>query len=144
MFDGLDQFQLQDTTTIQLIFPNGKKAETSTGESDADGNPVVEAMTMTIRRHSSKEVQKFLNKRKNAQITQMKATKNVTAEAMAEDATEMLVFCVAGWSGFRSGGKPVECNRLNVHNLLTDESYVWIREQVDRAAGNDAGYLGNG
>lgn len=143
MLDGLDEFRLQDTTTFELDLPAGGKARAPTGENDADGEPIFETMTITVRRMSSGTVQKFLNKRKNAQIRTLKRTNKVSAESIQDDAVSLLTFCVIGWTGFRSGGSPLECNLLNVRNLLDDDTLVWIREQVDRAVGDDSSYLGN-
>lgn len=143
MFDGLDEYKLLDTTTFELELPTGGSARAPTGKNDEKGEQIFEIMTITVRRMSSGAVQQFLNKRKNTQIKVLKRHKNISAESIDSDALDMLTFCVVGWSGFYSGGKPVECNRLNVHNLLNDDTFVWIRQQIDRAVLDDSGFLGN-
>ena len=143
MLDGLEEQILKDTTTIELYLLTGGVARAPTGEKASDGETIFEEMTVTVRRMSSGIVQRFLNKRKNSQIKSVQRSKTVTAEELSEDGLAMLVFCVTAWTGFRSGGKPLECNSTNVRTLLEDRSLVWIRDQIDRAVGDDTAYLGN-
>lgn len=151
MFDTISQHKLEDTVTFDLMLPNGKPATVplpgTDGEKDEDRQP----MTITVRRLSSSEMQRFVNRTKNRQITKLKKSKKpgqakaeITAEELADDALGLLVHGVVAWSGFTSEGKPVPCTPENARTLLSDDAYIWIREQVDSAIGDDELYdLGN-
>lgn len=151
MFDTISQHKLEDTVTIDLMLPNGQPATVpqpgTKGETDAERLQ----MTITVRRLSSTEMQRFVNRTKNRQIAGLKKSKKpgkaaaeVSAESLAQDALDLLVYGVVAWSGFTAAGKPVPCTPEKVRALLSDDSYIWIREQVDSAIDDDELFdLGN-
>jgi hypothetical protein len=150
MFDTIAAHQLEDTTTFAVCLPDGSPATVHAPGVDAEGEPNTRPITMTVRRLSSSLMQKFINARKNAQIMGLKKQQRankpmaVTAESIRDNAAETLIFAVVAWDGFTADGTPVPCTPDNVRSLVTDDAYVWIREQIDNTVGDDTLYdLGN-
>lgn len=145
---GLDQFKLNDTKTFELetpkgdqriLLPTGKQVTDDAGEQVDELAPV----TITVRRASSREAQLWQNKVKNKSIDDPNRIAKMSAESLEANAVNFLVFLVIGWSNFRLGDEELPCTPQNVRRILTDDSYIWIRQQIDRHAGGDAGFQGN-
>lgn len=147
---GLDQFKLENTKTFDLetpkgdrriMLPTGEKTTNEDGEEEDQMAPV----TITVRRMTSREVQIFLNRAKNKKLEDPKRIAKMSAESMEDEGVALLVFCVTGWTNlrFEADGPLLPCTPANVRSIMKDERYVWIRQQIDQAVGNDAGFLGN-
>lgn len=150
MFDTINAHKLADTVTFDLYLPNEILATVPAPGVDADGNDNRQQMTMTVRRMSSAAMQRYLNEGKNVTISGLKKQSkgkremSVTAESIEEKAVNLLIFAVVDWEGFTNDGERVPCTEENVRKLIADETYIWIRNQVDVAVGDDTLYdLGN-
>lgn len=53
----------------------------------------------------------------------------LTGAQLNEQQLELVADCVLEWEGFFSGGKPVQCTKLNVVAVL--QRAPWIREDVE-------------
>lgn len=51
------------------------------------------------------------------------------ADALEQEAIDILVACTLGWEGFADDGETLECNPSNVRKVYT--KYPWLKEQVD-------------
>lgn len=150
MFDTISAHELDDCVTIDLILPNGQFATIPAEGEDSEGEPNRKKMTITVRRLSSAPSQRFVNASKNKTLVGLKRQNraqqqmSVSAESVAEEALSLLIFSVAGWDGFVKDGVPVPCTPDKVRELMSNQAFVWIRQQVDVAAADDTLYdLGN-
>lgn len=51
------------------------------------------------------------------------------ADALEQEAVDILVACTIGWEGFAEGGEELEFKPANVRKVYT--THLWIKEQVD-------------
>lgn len=72
-----------------------------------------------------------------AEITQERLDSEnieVSADDLQRNAVRILAKCIISWTPIILGGKELECNERNARMLL--ERYGFIREQLERKAGN--------
>lgn len=70
---------------------------------------------------------------------------SLTAQQIEQQAIDILVAAVANWDwGDKANwdGKKLEYNPENVSKVFNDPRGAFIRDQVDEAFGNDAGFFG--
>lgn len=64
-----------------------------------------------------------------------------TSEKMEEDATELLVACTVGWSGFRDKNEVFLYSPDNARVLYSKRPLAFIREQVDKFIADRTNFL---
>lgn len=57
------------------------------------------------------------------------------------DEIDLLATCVLGWRGVVFKGKPLECNRTNVQELLSDPKRAWFRRAVKAAFDDNEAFI---
>jgi hypothetical protein len=119
------QLEMNDTFGVNIVLPDGTETD----------------MVVDVYGIDSPQYKKASLARQNKALKGMKRgkQKDATAEEIEDRGFEVLVSCTAGWSGFESGGKPLEFNDENVDNVY--RKFSFIKEQVDEAISNRVNFM---
>lgn len=111
----------------------------SDGEPMYFGKDDAEPVTITVAGTYSKAYRRAVDAQRERLVKQRRVT--LTGEALAKQQLELVAACVLAWSGIVDAGKPLPCEKPNVLRLLT--AAPWIREQVEEAMQDHAGFFGS-
>lgn len=93
-----------------------------------------------VRGYDSATYQDKLDDQQRRRLQKLATQKTTTVEEIEADAMELSGVLVMGWTcPFELEGKPLAYSPANAEVLL--KRFRWIRQQVDRAAGNRANFL---
>lgn len=93
-----------------------------------------------VRGYDSATYQQLLDEQQRRRLANIAMGRTPTVEQMNADALEMAAALVIGWTvPVNLEGKPLEYSAANAVKLLG--RFLWIREQVERAAGVRANFL---
>ena len=128
--------------TIPLRHPvSNEPLMHDTGKKDAQGNPVLEPITVDIVGVDSPRFQarqRMLTNKRLATAGNRKS--KLTAEDLEEEGIVTVAACITGWSAnIELDGKPLEFSRSNAKLLIT--RLRWIGEQIDLAIADRANFL---
>lgn len=115
--------EIQDRDYAPLYFTNGS------GEKQPVSITVAGTYSRRYRNAKNVQATRTLNRR-NTQLT---------GEMLDANQLELTIACVIDWAGFFDAGKQIECSRENVAKTLTRAP--WIRDQVEVAMGDHAGFM---
>jgi hypothetical protein len=111
--------ELHDAELEPLLYGSQKRPVTMT---------IVGSYSPTYKRAEESQLSKTLRRR--GQV--------LTGPELKAQRTELLAACVKAWDGFFEDGNPVPCERSFVLDVL--RKAPWIREQVERAVDDHAGF----
>lgn len=69
------------------------------------------------------------------------ADKKIKAESYEAEALDVYVMCTKSWVNVELDGKTLECTPKNVRMIYTNESYLWLHEQVLEFVGNRENFI---
>lgn len=69
------------------------------------------------------------------------ADKKIAQEDYETEALDIYVACTKSWVNIEVDGKPLECTPDNVRMIYTNESYLWLHEQVLAFVGVRANFI---
>jgi hypothetical protein len=100
-------------------------------------------LKVRVASYEGERVKRVQRKMANAAIRESKRNpkKIGTVEEIEEKALEITAAAVVSWSGFTLNGKPLECTPENVLTVLGNPDLFFIREQIDKAAEDQASFI---
>jgi len=103
-----------------------------------DGAPL--PGSLKIRGYDSTTYQQKLDEQQRRRLRHLATQKIPTVEEMDAETLEAASVLIIGWTcPFELNGQPFEYSPDNAQTLL--RRFRWLRQQVDRAAGNRANFL---
>ena len=119
--------EAQDTATVTILHPG-------------TGDPT--SIKITVASMDSEKYKQISMKVQNEQLKYaMKNRGKTTAERIASNSLEILVWVTVAWEGLAEGDKPVPCTPENVRRVYTELPF--IREQVDEFLGDRRNFIRN-
>jgi hypothetical protein len=107
---------------------------------DVDGQPYTNpAFTIRVAGTYSKVYRDMVNVQRDHLLRQRRT--QLTGEALSRQQLDLTAACILSWEGLTDNGQPVPHSRENAVRLLT--AAPWIREQVEEAMADHAGFFGN-
>lgn len=95
---------------------------------------------LKVRGYDSETYQQKLDEQQRRRMAKLQTQKIPSVEELEADTLELATVLVMGWTcPFDLESKPLEYSPTNADRLL--KRFRWIRQQVDRAAGNRANFL---
>ena len=88
-----------------------------------------EALSVKLVGKDSKEYRKAQRAITERRLKSRSKANRFDADAIEQEAIDILVACTLEWKGFASEGTELECKPSNVRKVYTD--HPWIKEQVD-------------
>lgn len=97
------------------------------------GQPIADDEGNTLRVQllgkDSKEYRKAQRAITERRLKSRSKANRFDAEALEQEAVDVLIACTVAWEGFAEEGKELECKPANVRKVYLE--YPWIKEQVD-------------
>ena len=125
--------KIQETAVIHLTDPaTGEKLYEGEGKDDKD------KVTITIASQASKAYRKAVNALSNRAIK--RGTKKQTAQEQRDEGIELLVQICISSTNLELNGKTVQ-TEADFRALLSDDSYLWVKTQIDEALGDHANFV---
>jgi hypothetical protein len=92
---------------------------------DEDGN----ALRVQLVGKDSKQYRDAQRKITERRLKSRSKANRFDADAMEQEAIDVLVACTVGWEGFAEEGKDLEFKPANIRRVY--DTHPWIKEQVD-------------
>jgi len=121
----ISQLSIADTADVEITLPSGEATD----------------IVIQVYGQDSDAYKKVSRKQQNSRLKDMQRGKkgNTTAEDIEARGFDLLVSCVASWSGVESGGKALECTPDNIRLLF--KQLPFIKEQVDVAIADRVNFM---
>lgn len=123
---------VKETTTVTLTHPATRKPLLN-----ADKTP----MTITIHGPYSERYKTVIRDQQQRRMADMTRGEmgNMTPDEVDEFAQELLLRCIDGWDLTLEGDEKLPFTPDAVESVMTE--FPWVRDQVNVAMGNVAGFL---
>lgn len=131
MFD-ITSLSTKDTTTVHLRHP------VTDAPLYADGDAKKKPMTITVYGPGSSTYRNAIIAMQNRQLKRNK--KQMSAELIREEATELLVTCSVSADNFDYAGTPLTTKQAWT-DMYNDAKVSWVRDQVEEAQGDISAFL---
>jgi hypothetical protein len=130
MFD-INTLAIRDSVTVQLRHPVSDELLFA---DEAKTQPVEAVLYGT----SSKQYRAAINAMQNRQLKRGK--KQASAEVMREEGVALLVACTQKFNNLSVNGAAAD-NEETIRDLYTNDSFSWVKSQVDEALGDVANFI---